>query len=221
MLCVYPGEVWKEADIDEACRRIHQDEDMGMAEKMEEVLSLNYTYAREDGVLINATPCERLHKVVRKNPFALGYLINHSAAPNAFAVDMSIRRSWKEEELDYVPTWKPLERALPVDDSGILTVFVAMRDLCNEEILIDYDFGDDNKANLPDWYEPVPAAYYLLEGDVEDEQADEEFLRELTAAAAADDDDDGELLDVVDLDADENGVNDTEESESNDDDGKK
>ena len=73
-------------------------------------MSFSYTYAREDGTLVDGTPCDQIHNVWRKNPMAIGYILNHPSkdkSPNLLNFDAPLdleNEHWNENKI-YVPTW--------------------------------------------------------------------------------------------------------------------
>jgi len=132
----------------------------------EQLLSFRYTYTREGGVLIDSTPCERLHQVVRQNPFALGYLANHppkGRGPNVMTVD--VPKKFTAKDIPYIPTWH--ENKDTID--SVVTTFVAMDDICDgDEIFLDYEMGDlKDQSVFPEWYHYIPESAYT-DGIIDD-----------------------------------------------------
>ena len=124
-----------------------------------------YTYSRDNGTLIDGTPCDKIHDVLRGNPLCLGYCINHppkESKPNLLALDVPYSFDYLTNK--YQPTWHKSKAV--VDDC--ITVFVAMEDIKNgDELFFDYDLGnDDGKDNekLPPWYHYIDASVY--DGDL-------------------------------------------------------
>jgi len=65
-----------------------------------------YTYARDNGDLIDANRCLQLDESTQKNAFALAYLINHPTnnfQPNSLAVDIPYK--FDHETIQFCPTW--------------------------------------------------------------------------------------------------------------------
>jgi len=115
-----------------------------------------FVIVREDHSEINGDPAQfpELRQWCSRNPLARGHLINHpplGTCPNVVAVsyDYTIKH----------PPWLiPNSYAFQLPDKGFPSVkgliFLALRDLKDEELYLDYEL-----AALPfelDWYWPVP-----------------------------------------------------------------
>ena len=129
------------------------------------MLTGQYTYSRDNGSLIDGTPCERIHAVLRENPLCLGYCINHppkGTVPNLLPLDAPFTFTTKTTK--YKPTWN---RSTDFVDDQV-TIFLAMKDIQNgEELFFDYDLevhGDEStKDALPEWYHTIDPAVYEAE----------------------------------------------------------
>lgn len=129
------------------------------------VLIGQYTYSRDNGSLIDGTPSDEIHAVLRENPLCLGYCINHppiGMAPNLLPLDAPF--SFDKKTMKYKPTWNRAQDF--VDDQ--ITIFLAMKDIQNgEELFFDYDldvYGEDEKKDgLPSWYHSIDPAVYEQE----------------------------------------------------------
>lgn len=127
------------------------------------VLLNGYTFARDNGTLIDGTPCEKLHAVFRKNELALGYIINHppkeNPVPNLFPIEAPVDFENNLDILPYCPTWSDSK----VIDNQV-SVFLAIRDITDEELYFDYDMeglkDSESERGLPGWYRSVDSDVY-------------------------------------------------------------
>eukprot|EP01083_Nonionella_stella_P171303 584896_1 len=161
LLCLYSGELWTPEDIEDALSQLGAG-NMNMEYDVDQLLVGAYTYARDNGSLIDGTPCEKIHDVLRNNPLCLGYCINHppkGQIPNLLPLDVPYL--FEKNTIKYKPTWHRKQGA--IDDS--ITVFLAMDDIKNgDELFFDYDlegFNDEqNNDKLPEWYHSIAPEVY-------------------------------------------------------------
>eukprot|EP00483_Globobulimina_turgida_P005704 UN05714 len=136
LLCLYSGELWRAEDIDDALDQLRAG-NTNISYDLDQLLVGEYTYARDNGALIDGSPCDKIHDVLRNNPLCLGYCINHPAKgyiPNLLPLDVPFEFDY--QTIKYKPTW---HRQNGVIDDHI-TIFLAMQDIKNgDELFFDYD----------------------------------------------------------------------------------
>ena len=126
------------------------------------VLTGEYTFARMNGDLIDGTPCDKIHGVLRNNPLCLGYCINHPPMgdiPNLLPIDVGY--TFDKENMKHRPTWHRDKQVI----DPFITVFLAMRDIkVGDELFFDYELDgldtEETKDKLPEWYHSIDANVY-------------------------------------------------------------